>query len=292
MFIAACKVMEKENKKEIETMAACSKKGSCEEMEECMRAASRAEYAKEQTEEIQKQIKDGKWKDAFDNCRYATDSFKDVPDLAAACDKVFTEGMPKLLAGPDAEDVSGSCRYADEAKAASPAFAKACADVAKADLEAKKAKALAARDSATDDFAICYDYQSAAEAVSPEAKKEADGLCAEVSIAVNAKKGLDEAKTAIASGGTDISYYCRSAAEELAKLEPKSEWATKTMDEVLKTCFLEHGKVILDKEASGKLSYCPYSVTQLREAAAAYKLAGKDADFDAKLAKTDKVCKQ
>jgi hypothetical protein len=290
MFVAACKIAEKENKKEVETMAACSKKGTCEEMEECMRAASRAEYAKEQVEEVNKQIKEGKWKDAFDNCRYASDSFKDTPDLASACEKVFTEGMPKLLEGEHAEDVSSACRYSEELKAASPTFATACGGVAKATLEQKTKAAIAARDGAVDDFAICYDLQSAAEAVSPEEKAKADALCAEITIATNAKKGIEEAKAAIAAQSTDISYYCRSAAEELVKMTTKSEWATKVNDEVLRTCFIAHGTVIIDKELPGK--YCSWPLTQLREFSATYKLAELDPAFGTKLATTDKICKQ
>lgn len=291
MFVAACKVMAKESKKEVEMMAACSKKGTCEEMEECMRAASRAEYAREQVDEIGTQVKEGKWKDAFDNCRYASDSFKDVPELGTLCEKVFSEGMPKLLEGEHAEDVSSSCRYSEELKAASPTFTKTCVDIAKIEYEKKLKAAIAARDNAVDDFQICYDLQTAAEAISPEEKLKAEALCAEVTIATNAKKGIDEANAAIASGSTDISYYCRSAAEELAKLpEPRSQWATKVFDQVLGACFIAHGKVILDKEAGQ--NYCTWPITQLREAATTYKLAGKDADFDAKLAKTDKPCKQ
>jgi hypothetical protein len=195
-----------------------------------------------------------------------------------------------MLAGAEAQDISDACRYSEELKTASPTFAKACGDVAKADLAKKTQAAIAARDNGVEDFAICYDLTSAAEAVSPEEKAKADALCAEVTIAGNAKKGIDEANAAIASGATDISYYCRSAAEELAKLpEPRSEWAQKTFDAVLKTCFLELGKSILDKELPQK--FCTWPITQLREAATTYKLAGKDPAFDERLAKTDKLCK-
>ena len=288
-FIAACKMMQKESKQEVDTMAACSKKGSCEEVKSCMSAAGRAEYAKEQVAEVKKHVDAGEWKKAWDECRYATDSFAETPELGTQCERVFTEGMGALMKGEHAADVASDCRYAEEAKKESPAFAKACGEIAKVELETRTKAALAARDAGSEDYAICFDLQSAAEMVSPEEKARADALCAELEIARNAKKGLEEARTAIAGGATDISYYCRSAAEDLAKLEPKSEWATRTLDEVLKTCFLDHGKVILAKQTG---SYCEWSTTQIREAAATYQLAGKDADFDAALAKTDKVCKQ
>lgn len=288
-FIAACKMMQKENKQEVDTLAACSKKGSCEEVKSCMSAAGRAEYAKEQVAEVTKHVEAGKWKEAFDECRYATDSFAETPELGTVCEKVFTEGVAKLLEGEHAADVASDCRYAEEAKKESPAFARACGEIAKVELATRTKAALAARDSGSEDYAICYDLQSVAETVSPEEKAKADALCAEIEIAGNARKGIEEARAAIAAGTSDISYYCRSAAEDLAKLEPKSEWATRTMDEVLKACFLEHGKVILARQTG---SYCEWSTTQVREAAVTYQLAGKDADFDAALARTDKVCKQ
>jgi hypothetical protein len=254
-----------------------------------MDEAHAAEYAAEKVADLDKFIAAGTWDKAFEECRYLGE--KPAAALVTACEKVYADGIPKLLeaGGEAAKDVVSACRYSEELKAQSEGFKKACDGVMGAEYEAKKKLALEARDQALDDYTRCYDLQSAAEGVSEQAKKDAEVLCAEITAAQSTKKALEEAKATIAAKKSDISYYCKSAAEELTKIEPKSEWTQKTLDGLLQTCFIDLGKVILEVELPN-LSYCGYSLTELRAAVATYKLAGKDAAFDAELAKTDKVC--
>jgi hypothetical protein len=288
-FVAMCKAASGSRKEEVAEMAKCSKEDGCDAIESCMDAAGDARYAKKQLAEITKQIEGGKWDDAFDSCRYASD--KKSVELTAACEKVFTEGIPQILKGAKADSVMSACQYSDELKASSPAFKKACTDVLGGAYETKKKEALAARDAGSDDYTKCYDLQTAAAGVSEDAKKEAEAICAELTIATSAKKALDEANANIAGKKAEMSYYCTSAADDLMKVDPKTEWATKTLDAVIKTCFLDLGKVIIETSLPGA-TYCPYVLTQLREYAVTYALAGQDPAFDTALASTDTLCKQ
>src|SRR5204863_6650965 len=135
----------------------------------------------------------------------ATD--KPSVEMTAACEKVFSQGIPELLKGPKAADISSACQYSDDLKKASPAFSKACVDVMTADYATKKAKLIAARDAGNDDYTACYDAQSAAAGVSEAAKKEADNLCTELTAAQSAKQGLTEAQSNIAAKTDQLSYY-------------------------------------------------------------------------------------
>lgn len=290
-FVAMCKAATKSRKEEVDVMAECIKEDGCEAIEACMDKKHDELYAKKRVEELDGYIKEAKWSDAFKECQYAADQMKKDEKLAAACEKVFVEGIPKLT-GKDAEDVTSACRYTEDLKAISPGFKKACEGVMGAEYEAKKKLALEARDQALDDYSRCFDLQSAAEALDAAKKAEAESLCAQINAARSAKQALDEAKASIAAKKAEMSYYCTSAADELKKLDPPNEWTTKTLDEVLKTCFLDLGKVIIEVELPNLSTYCTYPVQQVREAAATYSLMGKDADFDAAVLKTEKACKQ
>jgi hypothetical protein len=288
-FVAICKARMRSHKEDIDVMAKCSKEGDCEKIEACESEASDAKYQKKKLDEVNKQMAEAKWDDAFDNCRYVSD--KPSLEMTAACEKVFTEGIPVILKGPKADSVMSACQYTEELKKTSPAFKKACTDVMTTAYETKKKEALAARDLGADNYSACYDMQSAAAGVSEEAKKEAEGICAELTLATSAKRALDEANANIAAKKGEISYYCTSSADELTKLEPKTEWSKKKLDEVIKTCFLDLGKVTIEATLPGA-TYCPYVLTQLREYAVTYALAGKDPAFDTALASTDKLCKE
>jgi hypothetical protein len=290
-FVAMCKAATKSRKEEVDVMAECIKEDGCEAIEACMDKKHDELYAKKRAEELDGYIKEGKWSEGFKECQYAGEQMKKDEKLAAACEKVFSEGIPKLT-GKDLEDVTSACKYTEELRTISPAFKKACEGVMGAEFEAKKKAALEARDQALDDYSRCFDLQAAAESLGDEKKKDAEQICAQINAARSAKQALDEANASIAAKKGEMSYYCTSSAEELKKLDPPNEWSTKKLDEVLKTCFLDLGKVIIEAELPNMSSFCPYSVTQLREAVATYALLGKDADFDALIGKTEKVCKQ
>lgn len=288
-FIAICKASMRKHKDEIEEEAKCAKEPTCEEARACKEKASEARYAKKQVKDIGENVAKAKWEDAFSDCRYLPE--EPHPDLLAACEKVFTEGMPALVAGGKAEDVRSACSYSEDLKKKAPSFAKACVGVMSAELEIKKKAAIAARDAATDDhYMQCSELRSVAEGVGEEAKKEAETLCSEMQIASSAKQALTEARASIDAKRSEVSYYCTSALDSLAVLEPKTDWAKKTTDELIKVCFLEAGKVISEVELASEYPYCSYSLTQVRDAISKYSLTGKDPEFDKAIAKTDKIC--
>jgi hypothetical protein len=288
-FVSMCKAATKSRKEDIDDMAACIKEDSCKAVEECMDKRGDERYAKKRNEEMAEWISEGNWSKAFDECRYGAENMKKDETFKASCEKVFSEGIPKLQ-GADAENVKSACSYSDDLKAISPAFTKVCAEVDAKELATRKAAAIAGRDAASEDYALCFDLQTVAERSGEAAKKEAEQICAEISAARTAKQALTEAAANVAASKAEMPYYCKAAAEELAKIQPRSEWTTKKLDEVAKTCFLDLGKIIVAAELPNLSSWCPYGIEELRGAIATYQLAGKDAALDAELAKTDKVC--
>src|SRR4030095_2223921 len=106
-----------------------------------------------------------------------------------------------------------------------------------------------------------------------------------------AKQALTEATANVSAQKAEMPYYCTAAAEELAKLQPRSEWTTAKLDEVTKQCYLELGKVILAAELHNMSDgWCPFQLTDGRRGMKPSALAGKDPALDAELAKTDKAC--
>ncbi len=288
-FISICKASMRKHKDEIDEEAKCAKEPTCDEARACKEKASSARYAKKQVKDIGENVAKAKWEDAFSDCRYMPE--EPHPDLLAACERVFTEGMPALVAGGKAEDVRNACSYSVDLKKKAPSFAKACVGVMSAELEIKKKAAIAARDAATDDnYLQCSELRSVAEGVGEEAKKEAETLCSEMQIASSAKQALTEARTNIDTKQSSVSYYCTSALDSLGMLEPKSDWAKKTTDELIKVCFIDSGKMIVDVVLASEYPYCDYALTQVRDAISKYSLTGKDPEFDKAIAKTDKIC--
>lgn len=288
-YIAECRSSMRNHKDEILARVECSKEDTCDDKKACEDKVEEAEQVKQQIEDVERYVAKASWEDAFRECRYLRD--EPAPELLAACDRVFTEGMPALTKGGKGEDVRSACSYSDDLKRKAPAFAKACVDVMSAEYEVKKAAAVAARDAASDDYMLCSELRTLAAAVDEQAKKDAEALCSEMTISSSAKQALTEAQLYIDSNQSQVSYYCTSALDSLTLLpEPKSAWAKQTTDKLIKTCFLDAGKVIAAIELSSEYPYCSYSLTQVRDAITKYGLAGKDPEFDAAIAKTDKIC--
>jgi len=288
-FIQLCKASMRTEKDEIEAMSRCAKEPTCEEKDACEDKERDARWAKKQVKEVDKAVAKGDWQKGFEECRYLRD--EPDPALLAACEKVYAEGMPALMTSGKADDVKSACSYSEDLKKKAPAFAKACVDVMSVELEAKKKAAIAARDAGADDnYLQCSELRTVAESVGEQAKKDAETLCTEMTIASSAKQAINEAKASTAARRSEVSYYCTSALDSIAALEPKTDWSTKTQDEVIKHCYLDAGKVIVEIELASEYPYCSYSLTQVRDAIPKYGLAGKDPEFDDAIAKTDKLC--
>lgn len=288
-FIQMCKARMRTDRDEIQAAADCAREPSCEEKNACEEKVREARWAKQRIEDVEKAVAKGDWNTAFEECRYLRDPVD--ANLLASCDKVFTQGMPVLMTSGKAEEIKSACAYSTDLKAQAPSFAKACADVMSVELEAKKKAAIAARDLGADDnYVQCSDLRSVAESVGEQAKKDAEALCTEMTIAASAKQALVEMKSYIDLKQSAVSYYCTSALDSIAILEPKSDWAKAKQDELIKACFLDAGKMIAEVELASSYPYCSYALTQVRDAITKYGLAGKDPEFDAAIAKTDKIC--
>jgi hypothetical protein len=292
-FVGFCEAAEGDQKEMFKEMHRCSKEADCDARKECEDEVEAARRNKEKLEDIAGHMKKEDWQKAYDECKYATDDYKESEKLEEACEEVFATAVPKLLEKPEAmEDLEQDCQYRGEVKDASPAFAKACADAATGMLEAKKTAAQALRDKGEDDYSTCSRLKELAATVGGDAQTQAEALCNEVSAAPRIKSALDSAKAAISSRSTSVPYDCTYALSSLDSVQPETAWAKARREELVRTCWVEIGKIAIETylPAATQQNYCTWEITQVRSDAATYKLAGKDAAFDDLLAKTDAMC--
>lgn len=284
---AACELMmsSDEGKKELAAEAKCAKLKTCDEYNKCMGGA-RAEQA---AERVAKEAADGKWEDALMSCRINVDEYKTNDKLKSTCDDVFKKGIPALIAAGKGDDAMSSCRYSDDLLEASAAFKEACGKAAGGALEDAKKKAMEFRDKGKDDFGTCSDLKELAEKAGGDNVKLAEQLCGEMKFAERAAKGIESAKANITAKKGDLPFECKYAMEGYDEMTEKSEWVEKRVAEVLKTCYIELGKVLIEVELP-KARICGFQIRNLREAADKRQLKGKDPAFDEALAKTDKLC--
>ncbi len=288
-FIGQCRAKMKDYAEQVEATAECAREESCEAQAQCNDKLREDEWAKEHVKEIEGYVANTDWASGFRECRYLGD--RPDPALLAACERVYTEGMPALVASGKGEDVRDACQYNADMKRLAPSFAKACQTVMAAELEQKKKDAIAARDAAqTDTYALCADLRRITEAMTDDDKKQAETLCSEMSIAASAKQGLEEARASISYRRSEISYYCSSAVDSLWALDPRSDWANQTLDELLRVCYIEAGKLVVEIELENQYPYCSYALTQIRDANNRFDLVAKDKTFASTIKKIDKLC--
>jgi hypothetical protein len=292
-FIGFCQEAEGEQKEMFKEMHRCAKEPDCEARQECENEVQAARRNKERIEDIASAMKKEDWQKSYDECKYATDEFKESETLKEACEEVFATAVPKLLEKPESmEDIEQDCQYRTELKDASEAFAKSCADAATGLLEAKKKAAQALRDKGEDDYSTCSRLKELAATVGGDAQKQAEALCNEVSAAPRIKSALDAAKAAITARTTSVPWDCTSALSSLDSVQPETEWAKARREELIRTCWIEIGKIAIETylPAATQQNYCTWELTQVRNDVATYKLAGKDAAFDDLLVKSDAIC--
>lgn len=288
-FIAECRKKLPDYREQVEQTAECAREESCEAQTACNDKLREAQWTRQHVQEIEAFVAAADWGPAFRECRYMGET--PDPTMLAACERVYVEGMPSLVAGGKGDDVRDACRYNDDLKRQAPSFGKACEGVMAAELTIKKQAAIAARDAAqADTYALCSDLRSVASSMGTAAEAEAEALCSEMTIASSAKMGLDEARTAIASRRSEVSYYCSSAIDSLNALDPKSDWARAKLDELIGVCFIEAGKVIVDVELENDYPYCSYALTQIRDANYRYNLTDREKSFASTIKKIDKLC--
>lgn len=282
-FVAACKAArsDPEVAKEIAAEGACASKSTCEEVKACKSAAR----AKEKAGEVTAALKDGKFKDAFDDCTYGVDEGI-APELAAACKPVF-EAAAKAT-GEDLTEVSNRCKYNEEAVKASAEFAAVCKGIAGTMLTAATAEAVKSRDSGEGEYKRCIELKSAAEQVGGDEVAKAAALCEELDLAAKAKKGVDEARANAAARKTDLPYQCSSTSDELAKLG--TPWAKQTLEGLLTACYVELGKVIIEVTSADAKYACPYQIDRVKKAAETHGLAARHPELATALAGLPATC--
>lgn len=253
-------------KEEVEADLACMKEDSCEKAEAC----TRAKRGKKRVKKITESITAGKWSDAFDDCTLSEDDYADAT-YKAECNKVFAS-VDKIT-GDDLAKTMYRCKSGDELKKVAPDFEKACKTLAGNQLAASQKAGTAARDAGKNDYKACRDLKDTAALAGGDAVAAAQKLCDEMDVAEGAKKASEEARANAAGKKTNVPYHCDASAEKLAKLE--TEWAKKTLDDVLKACYVELGTVVIQEEGKNAKYSCPLYITKVKEAVAKYDLMTK-----------------
>jgi hypothetical protein len=253
-------------KDEVEADLACAKEDSCDKMQACEQAKRGKRRAKKVTDAIAA----GKWKDAFEDCTlieeyYADDTFK------AECNKVFANA--DKITGDDLSSVMFRCQSGDKIKKVAPDFEKACKAIAGGQLATVQKAAAAARDAGKNDFKVCLDLKKAAELSGGDAVAAAQKQCDEMAASEDSKKAADEARSNATAKKTSVPYQCDSAAEKLSKIE--TDWARKTLDDVLKACYVELGTVVIAEKGKDAKYSCPYEIKKITDGIAKYGLAAK-----------------
>jgi hypothetical protein len=263
-----CEAMKSDpkGKEEIEAELECAKADSCEAMEACKKAQRGKKYAKKVAEAAAA----GKWKNAFDDCTTFEDNYADEA-FKTECNKVFAS-VDKLT-GEDASKAMTRCKYSDKIKKAAPEFETACKKVATGKLAAATKTVTEARDAGKREFRACSELKDVASMAGGDAVAAAEKLCQEMEAAEDAKKGATEARANAAAKKTSMPYQCDSAAEKLEKLG--TEWSKKTLDDLLKACYIELGAVVIEEKAGDAKYGCPYEITKVLTAFEKRQLAEK-----------------
>jgi len=268
-------------KEEVEAGLACAKEDSCEKMDACEKAGR----AKKRTKKITDSITAGKWKDAFDDCTLMEDYFADEA-YKAECNKVFAN-VDKIT-GDDMSKTMYRCKSGEKIKQVAPDFEKACKTLAAGQLTAAQKAATTARDAGKNDFKACLELKDTAALAGPDAVTAAQKLCDEMAVAEGAKKATEEARANAAAKKTSVPYQCDASAEKLAKID--TEWAKKTLDDVLKACYVELGTVVIAEESKNAKYSCPLYITKVQEAVTKYDLTTKFPDLAEPMKKLPAKC--
>ncbi|MDC0666251.1 hypothetical protein [Nannocystis radixulma] len=167
------------------------------------------------------------------------------------------------------------------------AVKKQCGDVYKKALEAGTKELEDVRDAgdATYSSIDCDEHEDTAARVSPEAKRKAEALCKEVNASEEARGALHLAKWFFNDDRLEMPFECDRAAEALAALS--ASWAKTKLQEVLKHCYIDLGRKILQARV-GKMRICEESVQQVYRAVKKYDL--KDAVLTPWIARAKQKC--
>jgi hypothetical protein len=305
-FIAECKADQALDAKAYEPLLACASADSCDAFEKCGKEADKAVDKALAPAKVRKDIADKKIKDSRYRYRCPDmvagvakkDEEAPSPEMMAACKEFtvafFAEEAVAIAADTKAKKFKDSeyrfdCEKAikGDNKAATDDYKKACTALYTAWSDDLTTAITKTRDTATADtknmHTECYELEKNSELLSgADGKKKAETLCEEQKLAIDAAKLNAEVDKYIAEKKTTSYYGCKSVAENLDKLG--TDFAKTKKDAILKKCFIDHGKVILEVELPNMKSFCPFQIKNLVKSFNENKLAGKDPAFDALIA--------
>ena len=282
-FSTMCEAMKSDpkGKDEFESLATCAKEDSCDAMKAC----EKAQRGKRRAKKIAEATAAGKWRSGFDDCTTFEDYYADEA-FKTECNKVFANA--DKLTGEDASKAMTRCKYSDKVKKVAPDFEKACKTLASGQLAAATKAVTAARDAGKREYKACLELKDVASLVGGDAVAAAQKACDEMDAAEDAKKGIDEARANAAAKKTSMPYQCDSVAEKLDKVG--TEWSKKTLDDLLKACYVELGAVVIDEEGKDAKYSCPYQITKVITAIAKRDLATKFPEVAEMTKKLPKQC--
>jgi hypothetical protein len=184
-----------------------------------------------------------------------------------------------------------SCKYgSSKLKKLVPELEKACGQLAVGEVTAATKAVTTARDTGKRDFKACLDLKEVAKMAGGDALGKAEKLCEEADAAEDAKKGADEARANAAAKKADMPYQCNSAAEKLEKLG--TEWSKKTLDDLLKACYVELGAVTIEVEGKDAKSFCPFQIKKVTDAIAKHDLGTKFPEVAEMMKTLPKSCQE
>lgn len=132
---------------------------------------------------------------------------------------------------------------------------------------------------------LCPDLEDIAAKVSPEARGRAELLCKEVAAGDEASGALALARWFFNDDRLEMPGECDRASEALATLT--TPWARARLQEVLKACYVDLGRKILQARV-GEMRTCEAPVAQIYRAVERYDL--KEPQLDAWIAKAKPKC--
>ncbi len=124
---------------------------------------------------------------------------------------------------------------------------------------------------------ICFDVEKLAAFVSPEEETWAKLACQEVKVAKEFTQVREEVKKAIAEATADgskaqVPFQCDFAIEQAEKDIAGSEWGKAQIAEVAKACYVELGKVVLEKKTADMKYGCDFNVQKVVDGAKKHQL--------------------
>jgi hypothetical protein len=268
-------------KEEFEAMSVCAKEDSCDAMKAC----EKGQRGKRRAKKIAEATAAGKWRSGFEDCTTFEDYYADEA-FKTECNKVFANA--DKLTGEDASKAMTRCKYSDKVKKVAPDFEKACKTLATGQLVAATKAVTAARDAGKREYRACSELKDVAGLAGGDAVATAQKLCDEMDAAEDAKKGATEARANAAAKKTSMPYQCDSVSEKLEKLG--TEWSKKTLDDLLKACYIELGAVVIDERAKEAKYSCPYEITKVTAAIEKRGLAEKFPEVAEMTKKLPKQC--